>query len=171
MVGAGDGERRHGPWWGATVTGKRMAAVLAGMLLVYLVFLAWRGLDFIRAGGVVPTLLGAAILVLPLIGLWALVREWQFGRATQALGAELAERGELPLDDLPRRPSGRPVREAADARFAEVRTKVEADPKSWERWFELSCAYDAAGDRKRARSAMRTAIALHEGRPAGEVGR
>ena len=55
------------------------------------------------------------------------------------------------------------MREAADARFAEVRTRVEADPESWARWFELSVAYDAAGDRRRARSAMRQAIALHEG--------
>ncbi len=145
------------------MTGKRMAAVVASMLLVYMLFLGWRGVDFIKAGGVAPTVLGVAILVLPLIGLWSLVQEWRFGRATQRLGAELAERGELPVDDLPRRPSGRPVREAADARFAEVRTKVEADPNSWERWFELSCAYDAAGDRKRARTAMRTAIALHGG--------
>jgi Flp pilus assembly protein TadD len=40
---------------------------------------------------------------------------------------------------------------------------VEADPDAWERWFELATAYDAAGDRKRARKAMRTAIALHAG--------
>ncbi len=136
---------------------------MAALLGVYLVFAAWRGIDFIRAGGAVPVLLGAAILVLPLIGLWALVREWRFGQATQALGAELADRGELPIDDLPRRPSGRPVREAADARFAEVRARVEADPDAWERWFELAVAYDASGDRRRARSAMRRAIALHQG--------
>ena len=83
------------------MTGKRMAVVMAVLLLVYLVFAAWRGLDFIRAGGVVAVALGAAILVLPLIGLWMLVREWRFGRATQDLGAELQRRGELPLDDLP----------------------------------------------------------------------
>ncbi len=106
-------------------------------------------------------LLGLAVLALPLIGLWALVAEWRFGRATQRLGAELAERGELPVDDLPRRPSGRPVREAAEAHFATARTRVEADPESWERWFELSLAYDAAGDRRRARSSMRHAITLH----------
>jgi cytochrome c-type biogenesis protein CcmH/NrfG len=144
------------------MTGRRMAVVMAVLLGVYLLFAAARGLDFIQAGGLVPVALGLAILVLPLIGLWVLVREWRFGRATQALGAELADRGELPVDDLPRRPSGRPVREAADARFAEVRTRVEADPGSWERWFELAVAYDASGDRKRARSAMRRAIALHD---------
>jgi hypothetical protein len=143
------------------VTGKRMAVLMTVLLGVYLLFAASRGIDFIRAGGLVPVLLGVAVLVLPLIGVWIIVREWRFGRATQALGAELAERGELPVDDLPRRPSGRVVREAADARFAEVRARVEADPEAWERWFELSVAYDAAGDRKRARSTMRRAIALH----------
>jgi hypothetical protein len=137
-----------------------MAVVMTVLLGVYLLFAASRGIDFIRAGGVVPVLLGVSVLVLPLIGMWVLVREWRFGRATQALGAELAERGALPVDDLPRRPSGRVVREAADARFAEVRARVEADPEAWERWFELSVAYDAAGDRKRARSAMRRAVAL-----------
>ena len=99
------------------------------------------------------------------MGRWS--REWRFGRATQQLGEELAARGALPVDDLPRRPSGRPDRAAADARFAEVRTRVEADPDSWERWFELAVAYDAAGDRKRARAAMRRAIALHGARRVG----
>jgi cytochrome c-type biogenesis protein CcmH/NrfG len=145
------------------MTGKRMAALMAVLLGVYLVFAATRGLDFIRAGGAVPVLLGVSVLVLPLLGVWMLWREWRFGRATQQLGSELAARGALPVDDLPRRPSGRPVREAADARFAEARARVEAAPESWERWFELAVAYDASGDRKRARSAMRRAIALHNG--------
>ena len=149
------------------MTGRRWAVLMAAVLAVYLMFVAWRGVDFIAAGGVVPRLLGVAVLVLPLIGLWAMVRELRFGRRTQQLGAELAARGELPVDDLPRRPSGRPERAAADAHFAEVRTRVEAEPDSWERWFELATAYDAAGDRKRARSAMRQAIALHDGANTG----
>jgi hypothetical protein len=147
------------------MTGKRMAVLMAVLLGAYLVFTASRAVDFIRAGGVVPVLLGVAILAFPLIGLWVLWREWRFGQATERLGHELAARGELPVDDLPRRPSGRPERAAADAHFAEVRVRVEADPDSWERRFELSTAYDAAGDRKRARKAMRQAIALHSGKP------
>lgn len=144
------------------MNGRRMAAVMAVLLAAYLLFSASRAVDFIRAGGVAPVLLGWAILVLPLLGAWVLVAEWRFGRATQALGAELAQRGELPADDLPRRPSGRPVREAADARFAEVRRRLEADPQAWARWFELATAYDACGDRKRARAAMRRAISLRD---------
>ncbi len=143
------------------MTGKRMAVLMAVLLGAYLFFSASRAWDFIRAGGVVPVVLGVAILAFPVIGLWVLWREWQFGRATEGLAHELAARGELPIDDLPRRPSGRPERAAADAHFDVVRTRVEADPDAWERWFELSTAYDAAGDRKRARKAMRQAIALH----------
>ncbi len=138
-----------------------MAVLMAVLLGAYMLFSASRALDFIRAGGAVPILLGVAILVLPAIGLWALWREWQFGSATQSLGAELAARGELPVDELPRRPSGRPDRAAADAHFEVVRTRVEADPDAWPLWFELATAYDASGDRKRARQSMRRAIALH----------
>lgn len=140
------------------------AAVLAAALVFYLVAVGWRGLLLISAGGFGPVLLGLAVLLLPFIGGWALWREWVFGTATQRLGEELAARGELPVDDLPRRPSGRPETAAADARFAQARARLAEDPDSWERWFVLSVAYDWAGDRKRARSAMRTAIALHEGR-------
>jgi cytochrome c-type biogenesis protein CcmH/NrfG len=148
---------------GAAVTGKRLAVVMTVLLAVYLAFTAARAVDFIRAGGVVPVLLGVALLVLPVLGLWAIWREWRFGRAIQRMGEVLQARGGLPVDDLPRRPSGRPDREAADARFAEVRSRVEADPESWERWFELAVAYDQAGDRKRARATMKRAIVLHEG--------
>ena len=38
--------------------------------------------------------------------------------------------------------------------------------EDWRAWFRLALAYDAAGDRKRARRAMRDAVALDRGRPA-----
>jgi hypothetical protein len=162
-----DRERGVAGGLGGGVTGKRLAVVMTVLLAVYLAFTAARAVDFIRAGGVVPVLLGLALLVLPFLGAWVIWREWRFGRSIQALGAELASRGVLPVDDLPRRASGRPDREAADARFAEVRSRVEAEPGSWERWFELAVAYDQAGDRKRARTTMKRAIALHAGGPPG----
>jgi Flp pilus assembly protein TadD len=67
---------------------------------------------------------------------------------------------ELDVEDLPRRPSGRIDREAADALFARVRAEVEADPDDWRRWYRLARAYDYAGDRGRAREMMRKAVAL-----------
>ena len=92
------------------MTGKRMALLMAVLLGAYLFFSASRAIDFIQAGGIIPIMLGVAILAFPVIGLWVLWREWQFGRATEELGHELAARGELPRRRPPRRPSGRPPR-------------------------------------------------------------
>lgn len=138
-------------------------ALLTGALLFYLVTLGWRGVALVRSGGWTAVLLGLALIVLPLLGLWALVRELQFGRRTQAMAEELAARGLLPEDTLPRRPSGRPDRAAADAWFEGFRAETQREPDRWESWFRLACAYDAAGDRRRARGAMREAIGLREG--------
>jgi Flp pilus assembly protein TadD len=52
------------------------------------------------------------------------------------------------------------VREDGDAAFPAFRADVEAHPDEWRAWYRLGLAYDAAGDRRRARAAVRTAIAL-----------
>ncbi|HBH56016.1 MAG TPA: hypothetical protein DDY46_05235, partial [Kocuria sp.] len=54
-------------------------------------------------------------------------------------------------------------RSAADEHFDVVRREVEARPEDWAGWYRLSLAYSASGDGRRARGAMRTAIALHRG--------
>ena len=58
------------------------------------------------------------------------------------------------------RPSGRVVRAEGDAVFPAYRADAEAHPDDWRVWFRLGLAYDAAGDRRRAREAVRTAIRL-----------
>jgi Flp pilus assembly protein TadD len=45
-----------------------------------------------------------------------------------------------------------------------VRADVEADPDDWRHWYRLARAYDYAGDRRRAREAMKTAVELQERR-------
>jgi Flp pilus assembly protein TadD len=45
-----------------------------------------------------------------------------------------------------------------------VRTEVEADPDDWRRWYRLARAYDYAGDRRRAREAMKTAVTMQADR-------
>ena len=105
--------------------------------------------------------LGVALLVLPLLGLLLVWREIEFGRRTAVLAATLEAEGGLPVDDLPRRPSGRVDRGAADAEFEQMREQAEARPDDWRSWFRLALAYDAAGDRTRAREAARHALALH----------
>jgi Flp pilus assembly protein TadD len=78
------------------------------------------------------------------------------------LGERLAAEGGLPADDLARRPSGRVERAAADEVFARRRAEAEAAPDDWRSWFRLGIAYDDAGDRRRAREAMRRAITLSQ---------
>ena len=140
---------------------KLTVAVLVAVVAAYLAFIAWKGYAAIRDGGPVGLALGVGLLLLPVIGAWVVVAELQFGAATQRLAAELHAAGRWPTEELPVRPSGRPDREAADAVFATRQADVAAAEQDWGAWFRLSLAYDDAGDRRRARSAMRTAIRLH----------
>jgi hypothetical protein len=78
------------------------------------------------------------------------------------MARELDAEGGLPdTSGLPRRPSGRVDRGAADEWFEERRAEVEAAPDDWRAWYRLAHAYDVAGDRTRARETMRKAIDLH----------
>ena len=140
--------------------GRTAALVMALLLLLYVVLVGQRAVLFVSTGEPVAIALGVALLVLPLLGLFALVVELRFGLRTQAIVRQLASEGELPVDDLPRRASGRYERESADAAFPAYREAVEAAPDDWRAWFRLGLAYDACGDRRRARQALRWAIGL-----------
>ena len=104
--------------------------------------------------------MGAALIVLPILAAWALGRELWFGVRAQRLARRLETEGGLPDDAVAVRPSGRVLREDADAVFPAYRADVEARPDDWRAWYRLGLAYDAAGDRRRARSAVRQAIRL-----------
>ena len=136
-------------------------AVMSAVLVFYAVLIGWKGVALLASGSVVGVLLGVALLVMPVLGAVVVWREVQFGRRTAALAAVLESEGGLPVDDLPRRPSGRVDRAAADGMFADMRAQVEECPDDWRSWFRLALAYDAAGDRTRAREAARHALALH----------
>lgn len=139
----------------------RIAVILMAVLLVvYLVLVGVRAVQFVLSGEPIGIVIGVALIVLPLVGIWALAREVQFGLRSERLVRLLEERGELPVADLPTRPSGRPYRDAADAQFPQYQAEVNAEPESWRAWIRLGLAYDASGDRRRARGAIRTAIDL-----------
>lgn len=130
-------------------------------LLVYFVMLGRTALALIASGEPAPIGLGAALLVLPLIGLWAMVATLRAGLAHQRLVRLARESGlDLDVSDLPRRASGRIERDAADALFERTRAELEADRDNWVRWYRLARAYDFAGDRGRARETMRTAVEM-----------
>jgi len=142
--------------------GRIAVVVMAALLVFYLVLVGWRAVLFIQSGDPVGILIGVALIVLPIIGAWALVREILFGARCERLVKQLEAEGELPVNDLPSRPSGRPYREAADAQFPQYREAVDAAPQDWRAWFRLGLAYDASGDRRRARAALRTAMSLEK---------
>ena len=145
------------------MTARRLALALGALVAVYLVLVGWRGVLLIGEGTPTTVFLGLAIIALPLLGAWVLWREIQFGIEAQQMARELEVEGGLPVDDLPRRPSGRPERPAADAAFDKRRAAVEAAPDDWRSWFRLAIAYNDAGDRRRARQSMRQARMLHRG--------
>ncbi|NHC44587.1 hypothetical protein [Motilibacter aurantiacus] len=148
------------------MSARRTALLLAALVLVYAAFIGWRGVVLVADGRPAAVVLGVAVLLLPVVGLWLVWAELRFGRQVEVLGRELDAEGGLPVDDLPRRPSGRPERAAADELFERRSAEARAFPEDWRAWFRLALAYDAAGDRARARRTMRRAIAVHEGRPA-----
>lgn len=130
------------------------------LLVFYLVVSFQRSLLLLMDSNLTAKAIGAAYLVLPVVGAWALIRELMFGARTEQMAKVLEAEGGLPVDELPRTPGGRIVRAAADAEFEKYRAEAEAAPNDWRSWFRLSCAYDAAGDRKRARASMRDAVKL-----------
>ena len=133
-------------------------------MVVYFVLLGRIAVALIADGRVAPVGLGIALLILPVVGAWALFATLRAGFAHQRLARLAAEDGmDLDVSGLPRRASGRIERDAADALFETVRAEVEADPDNWMRWYRLARAYDYAGDRSRAREAMRTAMQLEGG--------
>ncbi len=144
-----------------TVRIQLLIAFMCVAMLAYFVLLGRLAIAMIASGRAAAVGLGAALLILPFIGLWAMIATLRAGFAHQKLARLIAEDGmELDTSALPRRPSGRIERGAADALFATVRTEVEADPDDWRRWYRLARAYDYAGDRRRARESMKTALEL-----------
>lgn len=135
------------------------------LLVFYLVVAFQRSVLLLGDPSLVAKAIGAGYLVLPVIGAWALIRELMFGARTEQMAKVLEAEGGLPVDNLPRTPAGRIIREAADLEFEKYRDEAEAAPGDWRSWFRLSCAYDAAGDRKRARASMRDAVKLFRGMP------
>ncbi|MGV9803555.1 hypothetical protein ACWDTP_36465 [Mycobacterium sp. NPDC003449] len=134
-------------------------------LVVYFVMLGRAAWVFITSGKPAAIGLGLALLAFPLIGAWVLVSTLRAGLAHQRLARLAREQGmDLDVSALPQRASGRIERDAADALFVTVKGELEDDPDNWVRWYRLARAYDYAGDRSRARDAMRTAVRMQEQR-------
>lgn len=110
-------------------------------VVVYLVLLGQLAVRFIVTGEAVGVVLGLVILAFPLIGAWILWREMRFGYRMQEVARAWQQLGIDP----------------ADLTYEDSLARVEADPDNWRHWFELGLSYERAGDRRRARAAMRAA--------------
>lgn len=134
---------------------------MSACLVLYFVLIGVRAVALLQSGNGIAISMGVALIILPLIGVWALVREIVFGYTSTKLADVLSAEGLLPEELVTRTPSGRPIRDEADAAFPSYREAAEREPENWKAWMRLGLVYDAAGDRKRARSAIRQAISLN----------
>ncbi|MDR9434893.1 hypothetical protein [Pontimonas sp.] len=136
------------------------SVVMSLLLLVYLGFAVVYASILLQDDNLIVNVMGVALLVLPLLGAWGLVAEWRFGAASSRLRALLEEQGLVP--EFPRTIGGRALREEATQLFPGFQAEVEAAEEDWKAWFRLGLAYDACGDRRRGRWAIRRAISLEK---------
>ena len=136
------------------------AVVMTLLLALYLVFAVYYATVLFGTASPVAIAIGVALLLLAVLGGAFIVAEIVFGVRAERLGRRLDVEGGLPLEELPAVPSGRIDRAAAAEVFPRYREAAERSPDDWRVWFRLALAYDAAGDRRRARWATREAIRL-----------
>ena len=143
-------------------TARRLTLILVVGLLAYFIVIGYRGFYLLGRHQWDLKLLGAVVLAFPSrSGCWVVVAEIRFGFTTQLLAEELERRGRSTRPSRRCCPDCRPAVLTGLLRDCPVRqsavVEVEADPKNWRGWYYLAVAYDLAGDRRRARAAMRTA--------------
>lgn len=142
---------------------KLAIAFISIALVFYLVLMGRQALLLIGNGTGVAIAFGVALLVLPLLGAYVGYTTLRAGFQHARLAKLIAADGlELDTSGLPRRPSGRFERDAADQFFVAIRAEVEDAPNDWRSWYRVARAYDIAGDRKRAREAMGRAVELEK---------
>lgn len=129
---------------------------MALFAVIYVALLGQKGILLLMDTNWVAKVMGLAILVLPLVALWAIFIELRFGIRAEQLAKSIT----LPELELVLRPSGRATKESAQEQFLIAKEHASQNLTSWEAWFRLGEAYEASGDRKLARKAIRKAIQL-----------
>jgi hypothetical protein len=142
----------------------KLSAALMGLLtLVYVALLSNTGFKLIGMESLIAKAMGALILVFPVVAIWLTVMEFRFGSQMEKLSTKIEADGNWPELAFDYRPSGRPTKDSAAKVFEQVAKKVAAEEGNYLNWFALGLAYDASGDRRRARAAMRRALKLSRG--------
>ena len=138
---------------------KIWVGLMLALTLFYVLTLLGRGIILLQEPSLIAIAMGLAILVLPLVALWALFAELQFGLKAQRLSRRFIAL-DIPGLDLDLRASGRATKDSANKELERIQDAVNRDPEDWSLWFQLGEAHDAVGERKNARAAIRKAILL-----------
>ena len=138
---------------------KIWVGLMLALTLFYVLTLLGRGIILLQESSLIAIAMGLAILVLPLVALWALFAELQFGLKAQRLSRRFIAL-DIPGLDLDLRASGRATKDSANKELERIQDAVNRDPENWSLWFQLGEAHDAVGERKNARAAIRKAILL-----------
>ena len=118
------------------------------------------GVLYLISGEPIGIAMGVALIVLPLIGAWALIREIQFGIQADRLGTRLDAEGGMPAAETELTPSGRLAKADAEPLVQRYVAEAEAAAGDWRARYRLGVVQDAAGRRKDARASIREAIRL-----------
>jgi hypothetical protein len=140
------------------------AVVMTALTLMYLWLMGGRGVMLIEQPNAVGKIMGFFMLVLPVMALFGIAAELRFGMRVERMSEEVEREGLWPIKDIPLRPSGRPEKDAAQREFERIRNEAEQAPDDWHSWFKVGLAYDACGDRRRARASMRKALKMRAGK-------
>ena len=141
----------------------RIGVALMGLCLVlYFLVAGQQALLLIGTGEPVAVVMGIALIVLPLIGVWALAREIQFGISADRLGRRLDAENGMPQAETELTPSGRIAKEDADSIIARYAAAAEGSRNDWRSHYRLGVVQDAAGHRKDARASIREAIRVEK---------
>lgn len=142
----------------------RAGVVVIGLcLILYFVLTGQWAFLYLISGTPIGIAMGAALIVLPLIGAWALLREVQFGFQAERLGAKLDAEGGMPPAETDLSPSGRLAKEDAEPLIRRYVAEADAAADDWRARYRLGVVQDAAGRRKDARASIRAAIRLAKG--------
>lgn len=134
--------------------------VMAVCLTLYLGVVAYLAIVMFSSGRPIAIAMGSGMIVIALIGAWALIREIQFGLAAGRLGRLLDAEGGMPVADTELTASGHVARADADALVARYTAAAAAAPKDWRASYRLGVVHNAVGRRKAARASIREAIKL-----------
>lgn len=139
------------------MTSRVAVAVMGLALALYVAVTVWLAVMFFSAGTAVSIAMGVGLILLALIGGWALIREVVFGLSADRLGRTLDAEVGMPEAPVSRLPSGRLRREDVDPLLTRY---AVADEDDWRAHYRLGVVQDAAGRRREARASIRRAITL-----------